>query len=211
MTSSLGQHNYRKRKEESVTSNDELYGLVLMGGQSSRMGTDKSVLNYHGKPQVEYLFDLLQSKLSKAFVSVRKGQSVGFTEHVIEDSLDTNGPINGIISAMRAHPDKSWLVLAVDLPFVTELTIDQLIKNRDQTALGTSLATQETGLPEPLIAIWEAHARPVLEEFHIEQDMRCPRKFMMNHEVHLAHPQDDQELYNANNPDEYEFAKSLIQ
>ncbi|MEQ9021621.1 MAG: NTP transferase domain-containing protein, partial [Pseudomonadales bacterium] len=103
------------------------------------------------------------------------------------------------------------LVLAVDLPFVTEQTIDQLIKNRDQTALGTSLATRETGLPEPLIAIWESHARPVLEEFHIEQDMRCPRKFMMNHEVHLAHPRDDQELYNANNPDEYEFAKSLIQ
>ncbi|MEQ9006433.1 MAG: NTP transferase domain-containing protein, partial [Ekhidna sp.] len=45
-----------------------------MGGQSSRMGTDKSALNYHGKPQVEYLFELLQSKLSKAFVSVRKGQ-----------------------------------------------------------------------------------------------------------------------------------------
>lgn len=194
-----------------MTSNDDLYGLVLMGGQSSRMGTDKSALNYHGKPQVEYLFELLQSKLPKAFVSVRKGQSAGFTDHMIEDSLDTKGPINGIISAMRTQSDKSWLVLAVDLPFVNEQTIDQLIENRNQVALGTSLATRESGLPEPLIAIWEAHALPVLEAFHIEQDMRCPRKFMMNHEVHLAYPHDDRELYNANNPDEYQFAKSLIQ
>lgn len=205
------QPNCKKRKEGSVTSNDDLYGLILMGGQSSRMGTDKSALNYHGKPQVEYLFELLQSKLTKAFVSVRKGQSVEFTDHVIEDNLDTKGPINGIISAMRTHSDKSWLVLAVDLPFVTKQTIDQLIENRNQSVLGTSLATQESGLPEPLIAIWEAHALPVLEAFHIEQDMRCPRRFMMNHKIHLAHPLDDQELYNANHPDEYEFAKSLIQ
>lgn len=182
-----------------------------MGGQSSRMGTDKSALDYHGKPQVEYLLDLLQAKLPKAFVSVRKGQSVAFTDQVIEDSLETRGPINGIISAMRAHPDKSWVVLAVDLPFVTEQTIDQLIENRNQSALGTSLATRESGLPEPLIAIWESQARQVLENFHIEQDMRCPRKFMMNHETHLVHPHNDRELYNANNLDEYEFAKSLIQ
>ena len=38
---------------------ENLYGLVLAGGLSSRMNKDKSTLDYHGKSQVEYCFDLL--------------------------------------------------------------------------------------------------------------------------------------------------------
>ena len=34
-------------------------GLVLSGGQSSRMGTDKALIDYHGIPQYAYVYDLL--------------------------------------------------------------------------------------------------------------------------------------------------------
>lgn len=193
-----------------MTSSDEPYGLILAGGQSSRMGKDKSALNYHGQPQLEFLFNLLRKLVEKTYVSVRKGQSVSFTDQVIEDRFSTKGPINGILSALSAWPDKSWLVLAVDLPFISQQTIEQLIEGRDKTSLATAFATKESGLPEPLVALWEARSRPILKKFHIDEDMRCPRKFMLSHQVHLIHPTDDRELYNANYPEEYQFAKSLI-
>ena len=88
---------------ENVTSNDDLYGLILAGGQSSRMGRDKAGLDYHGQPHAEYLFHLVSGLLPNTFVSVREGHST-FTDRVIRDSFPTKGPINGILSAMKAHP-----------------------------------------------------------------------------------------------------------
>lgn len=181
-----------------------------MGGQSSRMGTDKSALEYHGKPQVEHMFELVQSILPNTFVSVRKGQEVSFTDQTIQDQFPTKGPINGILSAMTQYPDKAWLVLAVDLPFVTEQTINQLIKERNPNKLATAFATMESGLPEPLVAIWEPQAIEPLKEHHLVEDKRCPRKFLINSDIELIHPESDKELFNANNPEEFEQAKSMI-
>lgn len=191
-------------------SKDNLYGLILMGGQSSRMGTDKSSLEYHGQPHAEFMFELVKSILPNTFVSVREGQEVSFTDQAIQDNFPTKGPINGILSAMTQHSDKAWLVLAVDLPFVTEQTIHHLIASRNTEKIATAFATKESGLPEPLVAIWEHHAIEALKEHHLVEDKRCPRKFLINSDIELVHPQDDLELYNANNPEEFEQAKSMI-
>ena len=183
-----------------------------MGGQSSRMGTDKSTLDYHGKPQVEFMFELVSSMVSKAFVSVKdESASVGFTEHVIVDAYPQGGPVNGMLSAMDQYPSKAWLVLAVDMPFVNAQTIRQLISNRNENKLATSFATKESGLPEPLATIWEPASIELLKYEYMEEDKRCPRKFLIENDVELVHPKDDIELYNANNPEEYKHAKSLIQ
>ncbi len=174
------------------------------------MGTDKSSLDYHGKPHVEFMFELVKNILPNTFISVREDQTVSFTDQIIKDSFPTKGPINGILSAMTAYPEKVWLVLAVDLPFVTEQTIHQLIASRNSSKMATAFATKESGLPEPLVAIWEPHAVEALKEHHLVEDKRCPRKFLINSDIELVHPQDDIELYNANNPAEFEQAKSMI-
>ncbi len=193
-----------------MTSNDDIHGLLLVGGQSSRMGTDKAAIEYHGRPHAEHLFELMKKILPKVYVSVREGQKASFTDEVIQDQFPTKGPINGILSAMDRHPDKAWLVLAVDLPFVDEGTIKQLIQMRDPAKMATAFATNESGLPEPLIAIWEPNALESLKQHHLEEDKNCPRKFLINNNVELVKPKSDQELYNANSPEEYQQAKNLI-
>ena len=52
-----------------------VYGLVLTGGQSARMGRDKASLTYHGRTQLEWAMDLIKPYVEKAFVSVRPGQN----------------------------------------------------------------------------------------------------------------------------------------
>lgn len=195
-----------------MTLTDDLYGLVLMGGQSSRMGTDKSALDYHGKPHVEFMYELVSSMVSKAFVSVKDGsKQPEFTDQVIADAYEQGGPINGILSAMTQFPNKAWLVLAVDMPFVNEETIQQLITNRNKNKIATAFATKESDLPEPLAAIWEPGAEELVKQHYIVEDKRCPRKFLIDKDIELVYPADDLELYNANNPDEYQHAKSLIE
>lgn len=193
-----------------MNSKDNLNGLILMGGQSSRMGSDKSKLDYHGKPQNEHLFDLVDALVSETYVSTAPNQEVTFTDRVIADQFPTKGPINGILSAMSSDPDKAWLVLAVDLPLVNERTINQLIRERNTSKLATAFATRKTEMPEPLVAIWEPQAFEPLKEHHLVKEHGCPRKFLINSDIQLVFPEDDMELFNANSPDEFKQAKSII-
>jgi len=104
---------------------NELYGLVLTGGQSRRMQRDKSALCFHGKPQVQHVFDLLSLYCAKVFVSNRKEQSTLEEQkdlpqiHDLDEYADV-GPLAGILSAMKTYPGVPWIVLACDLPFVSK-------------------------------------------------------------------------------------------
>ncbi len=110
--------------------NEGLYGLVLAGGRGVRMKADKSLLRYHDKSQVEYCYDLLLPLCKRVLVSNRSEQA-DLKEHEglsqIHDIFPNIGPLGGILSAMTQYPKVSWLVLACDLPFVTERAIKALV------------------------------------------------------------------------------------
>ena len=76
-----------------------LYGLVLAGGKSLRMGTDKSLLNYHGKSQREVMFDMLSGYCSVVYLSVNQNQNT-YLPHII-DETEAAGPLGGIVSAFE--------------------------------------------------------------------------------------------------------------
>ena len=196
--------------EKEILQDREVYGLILAGGRSTRMGEDKTKLVYHDQPQLEYLHDLMSKSLSKVFISARPNQSFDFTDDIITDQYESKGPINGILSAMNAHPNKSFLVLAVDLPFINEGTILKLLNERDPSKIATAFATNASKLPEPLVALWEAEAYERLKTHHIENAMNCPRKFLINEDIKLVFPDEDLELFNANLPEEFHKAKSMI-
>jgi molybdopterin-guanine dinucleotide biosynthesis protein A len=174
------------------------------------MGKDKSLLEYHGQPQSQYLFELVKGFLPNTFLSVREDQKGENDPNSIEDQLNTKGPINGILSAMMKHPGKSWLVLACDLPMISSSTIERLMDERDPAKLATAYATEKTGLPEPLVAIWEYRSFDALKRHHLVEQKNCPRKFLLNNDIKLITPSDDLELYNANDPTEYQKAKELL-
>ncbi len=200
-----------------MTSNDnkvELYGLVLSGGKSTRMGRDKGHITYHqDKPQQEYLYELLDAYCSKTFMSVRSEQTRALPDHFnyITDNNQYRGPFNGMLSAHDAYPNVAWLVLACDLPLMDEASIQQLIQERSNSHMATAFARREENpLPEPLCAIWEPQALQQAKAFLDAQQSTCPRKFLINNATKLTHPAKDEVLFNANALADYEEAKRLI-
>jgi molybdopterin-guanine dinucleotide biosynthesis protein A len=189
-----------------MQDNKPLYGLVLSGGQSSRMGQDKSLIAYHGQPQRTHLYTLLQGVCSEVFLSVRAGQAEEIPAEyaVIADALPIRGPFNGILSAMQQHPHAGWLVIACDMPLVTAKTLQTLVVERDNGKTATAYALQGSDLPEPLLAIWEPEAYTPALAF-VQTGKTCPRKFLLNADTKLLHPAQDEELYNANHPDEHAY------
>jgi molybdopterin-guanine dinucleotide biosynthesis protein A len=186
----------------------KIFGLILAGGYSRRMGRDKALLAFHGKPQIEYVYDLLEEHCSRIFVSKRKDQELnainGRTYNFINDSAEfsNQGPLGGILSAMKEHPGAVWLIIACDLPFITKETIQTLIDNRDPQKTATAFISSSDGLPEPLCAIWEGQAYgPILTLFN--EGVHCPRKVLIKSNTRLIPQINPHWLDNINTPEEY--------
>jgi molybdopterin-guanine dinucleotide biosynthesis protein A len=144
-----------------------IYGLVLAGGRSKRMGQDKSLMTWHGSEQRYYMADLLRGLCADVYLSIRADQhgEIDDTYKTIADVYDNAGPLAGILSAMSARPDVAWLVTACDLPLLDVPTLQYLIDHRDTAKMATTFYSPHDNLPEPLITIWEPAARELLLSF----------------------------------------------
>jgi molybdopterin-guanine dinucleotide biosynthesis protein A len=189
-----------------------VYGLVLAGGASQRMGQDKAALSFHGKPQLLWAYELLSSVCEHSFVSVRPDQRDEKTRAALPQIIDVQpgiGPIAGISAALGAHPDAAWLVLACDLPFLSHDTLTFLIQHRDTARIATAYRSSHDQLPEPLCAIWEPASREVVNDW-IANGKQCPRKLLINASVALLDQPDARALDNINTPQERTAAQALL-
>lgn len=195
-----------------MTSTAKIYGLVLSGGKSTRMGTDKSLIEYHGEPQREHLYHLLRKVCERTFISLRAEQEAetpfGFATIADEDKF--RGPFNGILSAHSRHQEVAWLVLACDLPLMDLPALEQLIEERNPEKLATAFANEEDPLPEPLCAIWEPHALQKAIAYLETGNGTCPRKFLINNETKLVFPKNKNVILNANSETEYKEALAKL-
>ena len=190
----------------------KLHGLVLSGGKSTRMGLDKGAISYHGIPQQEYLFHLLEEVCEQVFVSLRDDQKENLP-NTIPAILDQNkykGPYNGLLSAHEKFPDTAWLVLACDLPLMDAIALKELVDQRDNTKNATAFALKSNPLPEPLCAIWEPHALMASKSYLERGISTCPRKFLINHDTKLVYPKNENVLLNANSMEEYHTAMAQL-
>jgi molybdenum cofactor guanylyltransferase len=190
-----------------------IYGLILAGGASKRMQRDKAALKYLGRTQLERAFELASRHVDKVFVSVRADQISDPTRAprpMIVDLGEGEGPIVGIRSALAAYPEAAWLVLACDLPFLSDAAIEGLLRRRDPNSLATAYKSAHDGLPEPLCAIWEPAAARALAGYQAGGG-QCPRKFLIRHAAHLIDPLDPRALDNVNTPEEYSQAAAALE
>jgi molybdopterin-guanine dinucleotide biosynthesis protein A len=182
-------------------------GLVLAGGKSSRMGQDKTELNYHGKPQLEHTVTLLEKNLLQTYVSVAQNQVID-NHDFIQDKFVDLGAFGAICSAFQHNPNKAWLVLATDVPFVDDNLIQLLLKHRNPKKIATAIKGKSKQFVEPLITIYEPKAYPVLLSY-LAQGYACPRKVLINSDVEIVEVDDDL-IRNINTPEEFTAAHKEI-
>ncbi len=180
-------------------------GLVLVGGKSTRMGTDKSQLEYFGKPQKEYVKELLETNALKTYYSV---QNDAGNENEIHDAFLNLGPFGGICSAFQKDPNAAWLILATDVPFVNDELIKLLLEKRNPSKVATAIKGKGKEFVEPLITIYEPKAYPILLQY-LAQGYSCPRKTLINSDVEIVEVDDDL-IRNINTPKEFEQVKEEL-
>lgn len=188
-----------------------LNGLVLAGGKSMRMGFDKTLIEWHGKEQRDFMADTLKAICNDVFISCREEQQQEITNYqTIADTFTNLGPYGAILSAFRQNPDAAWLVAASDLPLLDAATLQYLKDYRNTSSIATTFESPHDGLPEPLITIWEPKAYPILLSF-LAQGYSCPRKVLRNNDVTVIKAQHPEKLMNVNTEEELMKAKALLQ
>lgn len=173
----------------------ELYGLVLIGGRSKRMGQDKSLMAFHDQDQRTHHYHLLHKHCAGVYLSCNQDQAETLALPFIVD-FDEQGPLSGILSAFHLHPTTAWLVLACDMPFVTDDLISELVCHRDPAKLATCFTHQ---FPEPLCAIYEPASYPLMNSWMAKGNL-SPRDFLQHHDIATIPHASSNAFHNINTP-----------
>ncbi len=190
----------------SEIKNPVLKALILTGGKSTRMGIDKSTLNYHGMPQHVYLQKTLDCLSIPTYISCREDQRNDF-DNPITDKFVGLGPYGAILSAFQEDPNAAWLVVACDLPLLKTPDFEYLVSKRNSKKMATACFNPETNFPDPLFTIWEPKVYQTLLSY-LSIGYSCPRKVLINTNTEIIHLPRPEVLANVNTPDEkYEIEK----
>jgi molybdopterin-guanine dinucleotide biosynthesis protein A len=195
--------------KETLVSAPALSGVVLAGGKSTRMGHDKGTIDFHGSPQREYMYSTLAENCDDVYMSCRQDQAeeLKTSFNTIEDRLIDFGPFGALVSAFMFNPACAWLVVACDIPGLDQNAIKYLVENRDPSKMATAYRSPVSGFPEPLASIWEPKSYQRLLNF-LAIGYSCPRKVLINSDVHVIDASNPEILRNVNTPEDLEAFQS---
>ncbi len=180
-----------------------LSGLVLAGGKSTRLGTDKVVLPVSGGTLLARSVALASRFCSQVWVSGRNPLGLDVDAPWLPDDTPGMGPLGGILTGL-AHIGGPLLVLACDLPLMDEATVARLIEARErrpEQAVMTTFLQSSTGYIEALVAVYEAGAAPLLAEAGERGMYKLSRAVPPEVRHHVPYGQDESHVFfNVNYP-----------
>jgi molybdopterin-guanine dinucleotide biosynthesis protein A len=149
-----------------------LWGCVLIGGKSSRMGRPKHLIRNGGKTWVENIVAELDGQVAGCVLSGQGDVPVPL-QHLphVSDPPYLVGPLAGIISVMRWNKEVSWVVIGCDQPAVSTEALEWLIQQRS-SFYHAILPTLDGQRVEPLCALYESTCLPFLERMVEQQEFR---------------------------------------
>ena len=142
--------------------NNDVAAFILAGGESSRMGRDKAMLEIGGVTMLDRTIALIEKVgIAPAIVGAPSQFLRAVEASVIEDEWPGAGPLGGIATALRASR-KHWnLIVACDLPYLTREWLEFLLA-RGVLSVADAVVAMNDGGPEPLCAMYAKSAAPVI-------------------------------------------------
>lgn len=141
----------------------EITGIILAGGKSERMGTDKGLLVLNGKTFISHIYDAMKPIVGDNIMVVSSNADYDtFGYNRIEDLIADKGPVGGLYTALKQSKTKFNLVLSVDVPLVSTELLAWLLENHHESYLMTQVQSNDKA--SPLIAVYDRAVRIPLGE-----------------------------------------------
>jgi len=139
-----------------------LTGIILAGGKSSRMGTDKGLLIYQDKPLVQYAIDLLSAFCDRIILSTGNREYLRFGLEVRSDLFPVEAAIAGIHSCLSISRTSHNIVLSCDMPYVNGHVVEVIL--RYAGSFDFVVPASANGNIEPLCALYHSNMLPLIEK-----------------------------------------------
>ncbi len=183
-----------------------LTGIVLAGGKSTRMGTDKAFIRQNNKPLYQIAAEKLQIFCDEVHISINKNQleKHSFEYPIVIDTYEAQGPLGGLISAYN-QLNPPFLLMATDMICVEAQHIGTLTEAFKSKQKSIMYFNTSTGYFEPMLSIWHVDT---LENLclYFEKGGRSFQQFLKKSEdIYTVACDDCRFLHNANTPDSLEY------
>lgn len=181
-----------------------LAGAVLCGGASSRMGTDKALVPWHGVPMAVRMADTLAAAGCRRVVAVG-GDLDGLTAlgvRGVPDQFPGDGPYGGVMTALGvlgAGAD-GVVVVSCDMPLLTPATVVALAAALEAAPADVVCAVGSTDRVQPMCAVWRPAALETLAGEYAAHERRLWR--VLERHPHLLVPVPAVDVTNVNTPDD---------
>ena len=190
-----------------------LYGLVICGGESTRMGTDKSLLVYYQKPQYEHVADLLAPLCERVILCCNVEQfktfRTGYPKLADLPHYVGAGPMSGLLSAFETFPGNDFLVAGCDYPYLTTSELANFLHHADKD-LPTAAFYNESGFYEPLLGWYSRLAGNALFQA-FENSSRSLQRFLEGQNAGKYRPQSANTMQSVDTMDEYRAVKHALE
>jgi molybdopterin-guanine dinucleotide biosynthesis protein A len=183
----------------------DITGVILAGGRGSRLGgVDKGLVQLHGRPLVEYVIDALRPQVGALLISANRNRDVyaSYGYPVIADVMgDYDGPLAGMLSAMRAAGTAYILTTPCDAPSIpADLARRLAAALVRENAVASTVSFQ--GRLQPVFALLRCTLAGDLENF-LKQGERGTGEWLRRHEAVQVDFSNEAEVFaNINTPEE---------
>ncbi len=185
-------------------------GIVLSGGGSRRMGTDKAFLELSGRPIIEHILDVLHGAFETVIIVTNSPPLyAAYDAVVVTDALEAPGPLTGIYTGLLTSKDDYSFIVACDMPFLNPALLSYM------TGLAEgydAVVPKIGGFCEPLHAVYSRGMLPMIESSIRRNSQRLNGMFegvrvryVTGEEIDRFDPQ-RRSFKNLNTPQEYKEA-----
>jgi len=143
---------------------EEVTGIILAGGRSSRMGKDKGLCSFRDKPLVSYAVDTLKPLCGEMMISANHfpEKYAAFGLPVVPDEIQNIGPMGGLHACLKRSKTQHNLVISCDTPFVSTDVFRLLLQHVENYQV--VCPSHDTFLIEPLSAYYNTNILGDLEK-----------------------------------------------
>ena len=178
--------------------------IVMAGGDSHRMGADKSMLEIEGRPMIEVVCEQLANHFGQILISANDTDRFAFLGYdVVADKVPGQGPLMGIASALHASANDLNLVVACDIPHIESAFIKKMLAEAGNSEVDIVMPVSGQDKYEPLFAVYRKSAIEAMDKVLSSGGRKIADVFALCRVKYIA--LDDAEwLTNINTMAEYE-------
>ncbi len=129
--------------------------IIMAGGESCRMGTDKSMLSVKGQSIIELICEQVRDSFDEILISANQVEKFAFLGiKVVPDKVPEQGPLMGIASALEASANEYNFVVACDIPKINLTFVNRMLTEAIESRADIVVPVTGKEKYEPLFAIY---------------------------------------------------------